>query len=184
MDGTAPREKLSLRTNVHIADPITRCGDCDTQHDELGTSSWVDFQAHWSHRFLFDLDGAGFSGRFLPFLQSHSLPLRTGLFRQWFDSRVISWLHFVPVDIRLHGLWSTLAYFAGVPVPTADNSNPREPEMLMNPHMHEGWWIAEQGRKWTDIALRKEDMEIYFFRLLLEWGRLTDDQRDVLGYKL
>lgn len=184
MDGTAPTEKLNLRANVHIADPITRCGDCDTQHDELGTSSWVDFQAHWSHRFLFDLDGAGFSGRFLPFLQSHSLPLRTGLFRQWFDSRVISWLHFVPVDIRLHGLWSTLAYFAGVPVPTADNSNPREPEMLMNPHMHEGWWIAEQGRKWTDIALRKEDMEIYFFRLLLEWGRLTDDQRDVLGYKL
>jgi hypothetical protein len=31
-------------------------------------------------------------------------------------------------------------------------------------------------------VLRKEDMEIYFFRLLLEWGRLTDDRRDQIGF--
>ncbi|KAJ5688632.1 hypothetical protein N7462_003024 [Penicillium macrosclerotiorum] len=184
MDGSAPSRELNLRAEVHLASPITRCGDCDTQRDELGTSSWVDFQAHWSHRFLFDLDGAGFSGRFLPFLQSRSLPLRTGLFRQWFDSRIVSWLHFVPVDIRLHGLWSTLAYFAGVPNPNAEDLLDNKPPMRMEAHINEGWWIAEQGRKWAEIALRKEDMEIYFFRLLLEWGRLTDDQRDVLGYKL
>ncbi|KAJ5157007.1 uncharacterized protein N7482_008107 [Penicillium canariense] len=184
MDGFAPTKELNLRTNVHIADPITRCGDCDTQRDELGTSGRVDFQAHWSYRYLFDLDGAGFSGRFLPFLQSHSLPLRTGLFRQWFDSRVISWLHFVPIDIRLHGLWSTLAYFAGVPNPKPNEHDPNGAPMIMDAHVNEGWWIAEQGRKWTEVALRKEDMEIYFFRLLLEWGRLTDDQRDVLGYRL
>lgn len=182
MDGSAPAEKLHLRTNVHLADPITRCADCEVQQNELGTVQWVNFQNHWSHRFLFDLDGAGFSGRFLPFLQSRSLPLKTGLFRQWFDSRVISWFHFVPVDIRLHGLWSTLAYFAGVPAAGADENDPSKTPMKMNAHNDEGRWIAEQGRKWADTALRKEDMEIYFFRLLLEWGRLTDDQRDVLGF--
>jgi hypothetical protein len=177
MDGTAPTSHLDLQTNVHLADPIQRCGDCDIQYQEMGTISHVEFQSHWSHRFLFDLDGAGFSGRFLPFLQSHSLPLKTGLFRQWFDSRIISWFHFVPVDIRLHGLWSTLAYFAGVP----NHGNPQN-GMRMKAHSEQGAWIAEQGRKWTDVALRKEDMEIYFFRLLLEWGRLTDDNRDVLAY--
>jgi hypothetical protein len=26
-------------------------------------------------------------------------------------------------------------------------------------------------------------MEVYFFRLLLEWGRLTDDNRDNIGFK-
>lgn len=182
MDGSAPAEKLHLSTNAHLADPITRCGDCEIQHDELGTIPWIDFQNHWSHRFLFDLDGAGFSGRFLPFLQSRSLPMKTGLFRQWFDSRVVSWFHFVPVDIRLHGLWSTLAYFAGVPAAGANDNDPGKTPMRMNAHKNQGWYIAEQGRKWSDTALRKEDMEIYFFRLLLEWGRLTDDQRDVLGY--
>lgn len=183
MDGSAPSEQLHLRTNVHIADPITRCGDCDQQKAELGTVPWIDFQNHWAHRFLLDLDGAGFSGRFLPFLKSHSVPFKTGLFRQWFDSRLISWLHFVPIDIRLHGLWSTLAYFAGVSDPNFNEHDPDQSQARMKAHTEEGWWIAEQGRKWTDSALRKEDMEIYFFRLLLEWGRLTDDQRDVLGYK-
>lgn len=45
-------------------------------------------------------------------------------------------------------------------------------------------WIADQGRKWASRALRKEDMEIYFFRLLLEWGRLVDDRRDEIGFWL
>ncbi|KAJ6080416.1 hypothetical protein N7467_010169 [Penicillium canescens] len=184
MDGAAPTETLHLQTNVHLADPIVRCGDCDEQAAEMGTVGWADFQAHWSHKFLFDLDGAGFSGRFLPFLHSHSLPLKTGLFRQWFDSRVTSWLHFVPVDIRLHGLWSTLAYFAGVPAPAGDQGpGPGAPQVRMKAHDKQGKAIAEEGREWARRALRKEDMEIYFFRLLLEWGRITDDQRDVLAYK-
>ncbi|KAG0161503.1 hypothetical protein PDIDSM_9037 [Penicillium digitatum] len=179
MDGS-PTSDLHLHTAVHLADPIVRCGDCGEQAAEMGTAGWADFQAHWSRRFLFDLDGAGFSGRFLPFLHSRSLPLKTGLFRQWFDSRVTSWLHFVPVDIRLHGLWSTLAYFAGVPAAASEKSGPNT-QMRMKAHDEQGKWIAEEGRKWANTALRKEDMEIYFFRLLLEWGRLTDDQRDVLG---
>ncbi|KAJ5447621.1 hypothetical protein N7445_002442 [Penicillium cf. griseofulvum] len=178
MDGSAPTSDLHLQTSVHLVDPIVRCEDCAEQAAEMGTAGWADFQAHWSHRFLFDLDGAGFSGRFLPFLHSNSLPLKTGLFRQWFDSRVTSWLHFVPVDIRLHGLWSTLAYFAGV----FEESGSKTAHVRMKAHDRQGKWIAEEGRKWASTALRKEDMEIYFFRLLLEWGRLTDDQRDVLGF--
>jgi hypothetical protein len=42
--------------------------------------------------------------------------------------------------------------------------------------------IAEQGRDWTRKALRKEDMQIYMFRLLLEWGRITHDEREHLGF--
>lgn len=175
LDGRAPREKLGLNTSVHIADHIVRCGDCDTQEEEFHSVDKVDFQEHWRYRYLFDLDGAGFSGRFLPFLQSNSLPFKSALFRQWFDSRISAWRHFVPQDLRLHEVWSTLAYFAGV----RDGKR-----VIMPPHNREGVWIAEEGRKWAEQALRKEDMEIYFFRLLLEWGRLTDDRRDELGFKL
>lgn len=42
--------------------------------------------------------------------------------------------------------------------------------------------IAEEGREWAGKVLRKEDMRVYMFRLLLEWGRLTDDRRDELGF--
>ncbi|KAL1970526.1 hypothetical protein VTN77DRAFT_4170 [Rasamsonia byssochlamydoides] len=180
VNGTAPREEFGLRTNVHIARPAVRCADCEIQEEELSTAERVDFQDHWKYRYLFDMDGAGFSGRFHAFLQSHSLPFKTALFRQWFDSRITAWRHFVPQDLRLHDVWSTLAYFAGVSVEDSHG----ETIDLMLPHHTEGLWIAEEGRKWAQQALRKEDMEIYFFRLLLEWGRLTDDLRDQLGFKL
>lgn len=179
-DGLAPSQDLGLHASISITDPIVRCihDDCDEQKDEFQPGGRVDFQDHWRYRYLFDSDGAGFSGRFLPFLQSRSLPFKTGLFRQWFDSRVTPWLHYVPLDIRLHGLWSTLAYFAGVDT-TVDGR-----KIDMKRHDLQGRWIAEEGRKWAETALRKEDMEIYFFRLLLEWGRLTDDRRDTLGFRL
>jgi hypothetical protein len=49
-------------------------------------------------------------------------------------------------------------------------------------HEKEGERIANAGREWVGQVLRKEDMEIYFFRLLLEWGRLTDDRRAEIGF--
>ncbi|RJE19237.1 capsular associated protein [Aspergillus sclerotialis] len=189
LDGSAPTRDLGLQTNVHVTGPIKHCGECDTQTKELGTATRVEFQSNWQYRYLFDLDGAGFSGRFLPFLQSRSLLFKAGIFRQWFDSRITPWLHFVPVDLRLHGMWSTLAYFAGVNGTILENQGAifslfaKSRRVEVEGHHAEGRHIAEEGRKWAEQAVRKEDMEIYFFRLLLEWGRLTDDHRDVLGFK-
>lgn len=172
---------LGLNTDIAIVDRIARCGgvglhDCTDQEAEFALVPPSDFQDHWQYRYLFDLDGAGFSGRFLPFLQSRSLPFKTALFREWYDDRLTAWRHFVPLDLRLHGVWSTLAYFAGV------NGKMNGREMHMGAHLKEGEMIAEEGRKWANQVLRKDDMEIYFFRLLLEWGRLTDDNRENLGF--
>jgi Glycosyl transferase family 90 len=176
-------ESLGLSTNISIVDGIARCGgiglhDCTDQDAEFGFAKPTDFQSHWQYKYLFDLDGAAFSGRFLPFLQSRSLPFKTALFREWYDSRITAWQHFVPQDLRLHGVWSTLAYFAGV------DGKINGKQVTMKPHPEEGEAIATAGREWAAKVLRKEDMEIYFFRLLLEWARLTDDRRDELGFVL
>ncbi|KAK5071752.1 hypothetical protein LTR64_004471 [Lithohypha guttulata] len=172
---------LGLQSDVHIVDGIARCGgrDCDEQANELGLIGPADFQSHWQYKYLIDLDGAGFSGRFLPFLQSRSLPFKAALFREWYDSRLIPWLHFVPIDLRLHGLWSTLAYFSGM-----HGMDAKGKPWDWKGHQREAELIAESGREWSRKVLRKEDMEVYFFRLLLEWGRLTDDKRDELGFVL
>ena len=172
---------LGLKTDIAIVDHIARCGgiglhDCTDQEAEFGLVPPSDFQDHWQYRYLFDLDGAGFSGRFLPFLHSKSLPFKTALFREWYDDRLTAWRHFVPQDLRLHSVWSTLAYFAGV------DGKVNGQEFYMGAHLKEGEMIAEEGRRWAGQVLRKEDMEIYFFRLLLEWGRLTDDNRENLGF--
>ena len=164
---------LGLDFDVAIVDKIARCGlqDCPNQEKEFGLVGPSDFQDHWRYRYLFDLDGAGFSGRFLPFLRSRCLPFKTALFREWYDGRITAWKHFVPIDLRLHGVHSTLAYFSGT-------------KIGMAPRIKEGEKIAEEGREWAEKALRKGDMEIYMFRLLLEWGRLTDDRRDEIGFQM
>lgn len=168
-----------LNTSVNIVDTIHRCGgpDCPNQFDEYSPLfTPTDFQSHWSNKYLLDLDGAGFSGRFLPFLASRSLPLKAALFREWWDDRLTPWLHFAPLDIRGHGLWATLAYFAGF------DGNVGGRRIRAEPHEREGEKIAIAGRDWAGRVLRKEDMEIYFFRLLLEWARLTDDRREEIGF--
>ncbi|KAK5109783.1 hypothetical protein LTR62_006516 [Meristemomyces frigidus] len=168
-----------LSTSIHIVDSIARCAgpDCLTQAVEFAPLvPATDFQHHWRYKYLLDLDGAGFSGRFLPFLHSHSLPFKAGLFREWWDDRVQAWQHFVPLDVRGQGMWATLAYFAGVDGVVAGR------EVVVAGREAEGERIAERGRNWAGQVLRKEDMEIYFFRLLLEWGRVTDDGRVGLGF--
>lgn len=170
---------LGLTSDIQIVDGIARCGgrDCDEQTAEFGSAKPENFQSHWRYKYLIDLDGAGFSGRFLAFLRSRSLPFKSALFREWYDSRLVPWIHFVPLDLRLHGVWSTLAYFAGV-----HGTDTSGKSWHWNAHAREASLIAESGREWSQKVLRKEDMEVYFFRLLLEWGRLTDDNRDDLGF--
>ncbi|KAJ4858248.1 glycosyl transferase family 90 domain-containing protein [Trichoderma breve] len=161
-----------VHINVSFTGDISKCDgrDC-TEANQLPPG--VPFEEHWKFKHLMDLDGAGFSGRFLPFLESRSLPYRAAFFRTWYDERIQAWHHYVPVDIRLgSGFWSILEFFSG----GANDKDGEGPEMAKK--------IAEQGREWTQKALRKEDMQIYMFRLLLEWGRITHDERDRLGFSI
>ncbi|MCJ1313773.1 hypothetical protein MMC25_007453 [Agyrium rufum] len=173
---------------------IVRCGgpDCDEQEREFGLASPSDFQSHWQYKYLLDLDGAGFSGRFLPFLQSRSLPFKAGIFREWWEGRITAWRHFVPVDVRGVGLIDALGYFGagwggGDKVATGGGGGDKErgvSKVTGSKGEREAERMAEEGRDWAGKVLRKEDMEIYFFRVLLEWARLTDDARDEMGFEV
>jgi hypothetical protein len=167
-----------MYTDVHFVGRFVRCWDidCPQQEAEFGLAERTNFQEHWQYKYLLDVDGAGFSGRFLPFMQSRSLPFKASLFKEWWDDRLTAWQHFVPLDLRAHGVWATLAYFVGL------EGEIDGKHVKLEPHISEGKRIATNGREWAQKVLRKEDMEIYFFRLLLEWGRLTDDDRDLIGF--
>jgi hypothetical protein len=41
---------------------------------------------------------------------------------------------------------------------------------------------AMAGRECSERVLRKEDMQVYVLRLLLEYARISDDNRDMLGF--
>ncbi|VBB71571.1 Putative Glycosyltransferase Family 90 [Podospora comata] len=128
----------------------------------------------FSSQYILTLDSSTSpSPLFLPTLSSPSnVPFLSTIFKEWYTDRILPWVHFVPVDIRFHGLHSTLAYFTGIQGQTKEHGST------------DGKWIAEQGAKWAARALRREDRQVYLFRLLLEWGRLVDDGRDEGGFKI
>lgn len=113
--------------------------------------------------------------QFLQTLRSSSVPFLASIFRTWYTERLTPWVHFVPVDMRFQGLHSTLAYVADV---NGQKYVPYDGNEIT------ARGIALEGRSWARKALRREDMEVYLFRLLLEWGRVIDADRHSIGFKL
>ena len=136
-------------------------------------------QANKRYRLLLDTPDGPPAGT-LAALRSNSVAVVSTVFREWYTERLRPWVHFVPLDPRYHGLHSTLAYFVGLKYRGRVNGVPQ----TTGSRKEDARWVAEQGRKWAASALRREDMEIYLFRLLLEWGRIVDDDRDRLGFTL
>ncbi|TLS24028.1 hypothetical protein PpBr36_08397 [Pyricularia pennisetigena] len=113
-------------------------------------------------------------------LESSSLPFIGTIFREWYSERLRPWLHFVPVDLRYTALHSTWAYFMGLD--GRGKIKGRDPGV--EAHLDNAVWIADQGKKWAERAMRPTDAQIYLFRLLLEWGRIISDDRDGMNYFL
>lgn len=116
-------------------------------------------------KFLPDVDGNSFSARYRGLLLSTSLPIKSTIYAEWHDDRLQPWLHFAPMDNTLQDLYGILDYF------TRDEKGDAVARM-----------IAETGKRWGEMALRREDMVLYVWRLLLEFARVCDDQRDRLGW--
>lgn len=121
------------------------------------------------YKYLPDIDGASYSGRFRAFLQSNSLPLKATVYDEWHDDRLVPWKHFVPMDNTFVDWWGILQYFLGY-------------EGVLDGHDEVAQEIAESGSNWASKVLRNEDMVIYLYRLVLELARISDDKRDQMGY--
>lgn len=139
------------------------------------------FADQFQSKYLVDIDGHSFSGRWRAFQQSKSLGLKATIFREWHDSRLFAWRHFVPMDNRFTDLYALMTYFIGVH-PSASEEPPSKPGPNVPSHDFEAEVIAAQSREWAHLALRDEDLDVYLYLLLLEYGRITDDNRDNIGY--
>ena len=162
-------QKLRGKVDVGFTS-IERCQDrdCGEEKKAFALKPSVEFEQFFKYKFLPDVDGSAFSGRWIAFLKSRGLPFKLAIFREWFDSRIIAWRHFVPLDVRLRE---------------------RDFKSVMNWFMkvENTLWakkVADWGREWALETLRDEDAEVYLFRLLLEYARVMNDDRDRLGFVL
>lgn len=128
----------------------------------------MDMAEQYAYKYLPDLDGNSFSGRYRAFLLSTSLPIKATIYNEWHDSRLIPWAHFVPMDSTFMDIYGIMEYFLGYKDQKGHDAVAQQ--------------IAMDGKQWAEKVLRREDMQIYTYRLLLEYARLCDDQRDRLGY--
>lgn len=136
------------------------------------------------HQYVITMDtDNGPPREFLRTLRSSSVPFYASIFKEWYTERLTPWVHFVPIDLRFHALHSTLAYFVGIEKKEDDPRLNGRPAAMAG-REKDGNWIAEQGKQWAGKAIRKADMEVYLFRLLLEWGRVINDNRDDMGFVL
>lgn len=125
--------------------------DCTQQQEFFDVVKPADQQDAWAYKYLLDIDGNAFSGRYHAFLLSNSLIYKLALFREWHDEWLKAWVHYVPLGIRGTEYVESIRYFVA-----------EEDGKIQGPR------IAMQGKDWAEKVLRKEDLEVWFFRLLLE----------------
>lgn len=156
--------------------------DCSFYKDVWTVKKPKHFSQTFKSKYLVDIDGHSFSGRWRAFQLSKSLGIKATIFREWHDSRLFAWRHFVPMDNRYDDLYSLMTYFIGLgPQASTENSSPTS-EPYIQSHDFEAEVIAAQSRQWAQHVLRNEDLDIYLYLLLLEYGRIIDDNRDIIGY--
>lgn len=145
-------------------------GTCNYTSPHFGLVEGMRMKEQFGHKYLPDIDGNSFSGRYLGFLRSTSVPVKATLWREWHDSRLVAWKHFVPMDNRYGDWFGIMEYFLGDErggVPGHDARAER---------------IAVAGKEWAEKVLRKEDMQVYVLRLLMEYARVCDEKREGMGW--
>ncbi|KAJ7182262.1 glycosyltransferase family 90 protein [Mycena crocata] len=228
----------------------------------LGDS--VELGVAWGYKYLLDLDGMGYSGRFMAFLASDSVPVKATVYDEYFSGWIEPWVHYIPLSTAYSEIYNIVSYFSGPPPSVlraanlsvsefkaasgsphsaaetekrralgnsrgkgssgsaerdapqkknndANNKNTQRnnANAQMNNKNHEAGntteaqnippppppprspaqdeadarlrRIARAGKQWKQTVGRKVDMEVYVYRLALEWARLWSDDREAMS---
>ncbi|QIW96088.1 hypothetical protein AMS68_001606 [Peltaster fructicola] len=149
-------------------DDAPRCGYTDPFFSIADGNDGV--SRGWQHKYLPDIDSNTNSARFRMYLNSTSLPIKATMYHEWHDNRLVPWKHFVPMHNSYMDLYGIMDYFLG-----------NEAAGLAG-HDAVAKVIALSGQEWVERALRKEDMLVYMYRVILEFARLCNDSRYKMGY--
>lgn len=154
-------------------------GQCYYTSPHFSVQEGIRLADQFNWKYLPDIDGNSFSGRYLGFLRSTSLPVKATVYKEWHDSRLVAWKHFVPMDNRYGDWWGIMEYFLGYDGGPGDDETSNTKRKS---HDEEAARIARDGKDWAERVLRKEDMQIYVLRLLLEYARVSDPRREKMGW--
>jgi hypothetical protein len=84
-------EEIMDTAFVAAVDAYNYPGGHDAMTRELRRADAVPLGAHWAYKYLVDLDGMSYSGRFLAFLASDSAVLKATVYREYFEDWIEPW---------------------------------------------------------------------------------------------
>jgi hypothetical protein len=138
--------------NTHFVGIQDCDDDCDEENMFFNVVEPDPQEEAWRYRYLLDMDGHAYSGRFYAFMRSQSVPFKLTLFREWHDNVLFPWVHYVPINKDATEIPELVRFF---------EHDPEGEEIARS--------IGVGGQEWAQKALRAEDMDVYLFRLLLEY---------------
>ncbi|KAJ7638350.1 glycosyl transferase family 90-domain-containing protein [Roridomyces roridus] len=106
----------------------------------------------YNYKYLFDVDGNSFSGRYHGLLKSGSLVFKSTVFEEYFNDWLRPFVHYIPILPDLSDLVEKLEWAVQ--------------------HDNEAHAIQETGQLFAERVLTDAQNDCYFSLVLLEWARL------------
>ena len=66
-------------------------GGLEAMQRDLRLSDAVPLGRHWSYKYLVDLDGMSYSGRFMAYLASDSVAVKATVYKEYFSDWIQPW---------------------------------------------------------------------------------------------
>ncbi|CAB9531064.1 KDEL motif-containing protein 1 [Seminavis robusta] len=109
------------------------------------------------NKYILDVDGNGFTGRFPGLLRSGSLIFKSSHYREWYHGVMEPFQHYIPVNYDLSDLVEKVAWAHD------------HPDVVQQ--------IVTASRKRVETRLRRDDSKCYTYRMLLEYQTLFEEQK-------
>ncbi|KAJ7618489.1 glycosyl transferase family 90-domain-containing protein [Roridomyces roridus] len=144
---------------THFYDWFCREPDCDEEavkkeYNIVGEGSSSPREDVYKFKWVLDLDGNAFSGRYLGLLKSGSLVFKSTVFTEYFSAWLKPFEHYIPVLPDLSDL-------------------PERIEWALT-HDAEAQRIMERGKAFVERVITDEQNDCYWGLVLLEWARLQN----------
>ncbi|KAJ9127087.1 hypothetical protein QFC24_001322 [Naganishia onofrii] len=136
-------------------------GTCEDMEREIDFAPFQTANELNQYKFMFDLDGNGWSARFRRLMTTNSVVLKTGMFTEWFQAHIVPWFHYIPTRLDYSDLPMILSFLRG---------SPEAPDQGFDEVAQA---IAQNGKCFVQRMFRVEDLQAYMFRLFLEYARLV-----------
>ncbi|WWD17085.1 beta-1,2-xylosyltransferase 1 [Kwoniella shandongensis] len=163
------REMGQYYMDVKLAGGNWQCdwddGTCDEMEKEIEFAGKDSAERSNDFKYVFDTDGNAWSSRFPRLMAANNVVIKATVFPEWNTKSLPEWYAYVPSKMDYSDLFSIMSFFRGTPSGKGG-------------HDEVARRIALNGQCWVERTWRREDLQIYMFRLYLEYARLVSPDRD------